>query len=224
METVSIRELRGANLRARAREGKPLAITNHRAMIGVIIPVVPAWVEHIICYNWSHVRQSTEEAEDVLADGKPMITLPSASATAEAAGYAAPPRSAIPLVADLVGETVVQTPRSKEALERLQAALNPGGTAYQENGPVGHSVERIVRIGDLSADMIERAGQDGQTLAITHDRELIGIIIPVTQGLVQFLIEQSLSRVVYNIGLAEKELGTQGTMTTLDPRIPSESS
>ena len=43
METVSIRALRGATLRDRAREGKPLAITNHRVLIGVVIPVVPAW-------------------------------------------------------------------------------------------------------------------------------------------------------------------------------------
>jgi hypothetical protein len=223
METVSIRELRGATLRDRAREGKPLAITNHRVMIGVVIPVVPAWVEHIVSRNWSHVRQSIDEAEGVLADGKPMTALPGASGAAQAAGHGAPPRPAIPLVADLVGETVVQTPRSKETLERLQAALYPRDTGDQDSGPAGHSVERIVRIGDLSADMIERAGRDGQTLAITHDRELIGIIIPVTQRLVQLLIEQSLSRVVHNIGLAEKELGTEGTMTTLDPRIPPES-
>ena len=233
METVSIRDLRGTTLRDRAREGKPLAITNHRVMVGVVIPVVPAWVEHIVSRNWSHVRQSIDEAEGVLADGKPMTALSGVSAAAEAAGHGvaghgvaghgALPRPTIPLVADLVGETVVQTPRSKETLDRLQAALYPRDTADQDGGPAGHSAERIVRIGDLSADMIERAGQDGQTLAITHDRELIGIIIPVTQRLVQLLIEQSLSRVVHNIGLAEKELGTEGTMTALDPRIPPES-
>jgi antitoxin (DNA-binding transcriptional repressor) of toxin-antitoxin stability system len=222
METVSIRDLRGATLRDRAREGKPLAITNHRVMIGVVIPVVPAWVEHIVCYNWSHVRQSIDEAEDALADGKPMTALPGVSAMTEAAGSGAPTRPPMPLVADLVGEAVAQTPRSKATLERLQAALNPQGTADQDPAD-DHSVERIVRIGDLSADMIERAGKDGETLAVTHDRELIGIIIPVTQGLVQFLIEQSLSRVVYNISLAEKELGTQNKMTTLDPRISPES-
>jgi len=222
METVSIRDLRGATLRDRAREGKPLAITNHRVMIGLVIPVVPAWVEHIVCYNWSHVRQSIDEAEDALASGKPMATLPSVSAARET-GSGVLPTPPIPLVADLVGETVVQTPRSKETLELLQAALNPRAAADQENGAPGHSAERIVRIGDLSADMIERAGRDGQMLAVTHDKELIGIIIPVTQGLVQFLIEQSLSRVVYNIGLAEKELGTQNKMTTLGPRIPPES-
>jgi hypothetical protein len=224
METVSIRELRGATLRDRAREGKPLAITNYRVIIGVVIPVVPAWVEHMIRHNWSHLRQSIEEAEDTLAAGKPITVPPGVSgAAAEAAGSSAPRRPAIPLVADLVGETVVQTPRGKETLDRLQSALNPPEVADQQNGPAGHSVERIVRIGDLSADMIERAGKDGRTLAITHDRELIGIIIPVTQDLVQFLIEQSLSRVVHNISLAEKELGIQGKMTVLDPRIPPES-
>jgi len=223
METISIRDLRGATLRDRAREGKPLAITNHRVMIGVVIPVVPAWVEHIVCYNWSHVRQSIDEAESSLASGKPATVLPGASVTPEAPGSGGAARPPIPLVADLVGETVVQTPRSEETLERLQQALNPPGATDQEIGTRSHSSKRIVRIGDLSADMIERAGKDGQTLAVTHDRELIGIIIPVTQGLVQFLIEQSLSRVVYNIGLAEKELGTQPKMTTLDPAIPPES-
>ena len=92
METVSIRDLRGATLRDRAREGKPLAITNHRVMIGVVIPVVPAWVEHIVCYNWSHVRQSIDEAEGALADGRPMTALPGVNAMTEAAGAGAPTR------------------------------------------------------------------------------------------------------------------------------------
>src|ERR1700723_2945297 len=158
METVSIRDLRGATLRDRAREGKPLAITNHRVMIGVVIPVVPAWGEHIVCYNWSHVRQSIDEAEGALADGRAMTALPGGNAMTEAAGAGGPTRPPMPLIADLVGETVVQTPRSKETLERLQEALNPRGAADPENGAPGHSAERIVRIGDLSADMIERAG------------------------------------------------------------------
>ncbi len=219
METVSIRELRGTALRDRAREGKPLAITNYRVVIGVVIPVVPAWVEHLVRYNWSHVQKSIDEAEDAMADGKPMTSLPDASAEAEGPRSGAP-RPAVPLVADLVGETVVQTPRSKETLERLQAALNP---ADRENGPAGHPAQRVVRIGDLTAEMIEKAGQDRRTLAITHDRELIGIIIPVTQSLVQFLIDQSISRVVHNIGLAEKELGTHEKMTALHPRVPPQS-
>jgi len=79
---------------------------------------------------------------------------------------------------------------------------------------------RTVRIGDLSAAVIEKAGAAGQTLAVTHERELIGMLIPVTQNLVQFLIEQNISRVLYNIHQGEKELTIPGTMTTLDREIP----
>jgi len=227
METVSIRDLRGVTLRDRAREGKPLAITNHRVLIGVIIPVVPAWVEHLICYNWSHVRQSIAEGENALAGGTPITALPDVIAEAGAVGPGAgpvgpytPAEPAIPLAAALIDQTVVQTPRSKETLARLQAALNPPDAVGRENGLAEHPVERVVRIGDLSADMIEKAGRNGQTLAVTHDRELIGIIIPVTQSLVQFLIEQSLNRVMHSIDIAEKQLGTPDEMITLDQAIP----
>ena len=64
---------------------------------------------------------------------------------------------------------------------------------------------RPIRIGDLSAAQIEKAGANGQTLAITHDRKLIGILIPVTQGLVQFLIERNISRVLTNIRQGEDQ-------------------
>ena len=66
METVSIRNLRGKNLSEKALMGRPLAITNRGALIGVIIPVTPAWVEHVIDYNWSHVRQSIVEGEQAI--------------------------------------------------------------------------------------------------------------------------------------------------------------
>ena len=114
MKTVSIRDLRGADLQESAREGKPLAVTNHRVLVGVIIPVVSAWVEHLIYYNWSHVCQSVAEAEQAVATGSP----------------------AIPLEAVLVGKTVVQTPESKETLDQLQTSLNPPESAEQEASPV----------------------------------------------------------------------------------------
>ena len=71
METVKIRELRGADLRERARNGKPLAITNRGALIGIIIPVTQAWVEHLIDHNWSHARQSIAEGEKRLRPTRP---------------------------------------------------------------------------------------------------------------------------------------------------------
>jgi hypothetical protein len=218
METVSIRNLRGENLAAIARSGKPQAITNHRALIGVLIPVAAAWVEHLIDYNWSHVRQSIAEGEQAMASDDSMATLDEVIAEGHGAdrdeGQAlrTPERLVAPLVAAVTGEAVTQAPQSKEAVEWLQTALNPHRPA---TGPAQPWV-RTVRIGDLSAKLIEQAGEAGQTLAITHDRELLGILIPVTQGLVQFLIEQNMSRVLYNIGLGEKQLAAPDRLTTLD--------
>jgi hypothetical protein len=225
METVSIRNLRGESLRETARRGKPLAITNHRALIGVLIPVAAAWVEHLIDYNWSHVRQSIAEGEQAMTADESMATLDEVITGADAVEQDEGRRSrtpeglAAPLLAAVVGGSVAQSPQSRETLEQLQAALNPSQpTAEPDNRPAEPWV-RTVRIGDLSAGLIERAGEAGQTLAITHDRELIGILIPVTQGLVQFLIEQNMSRVLYNVGLGEKQLTTPDKLTTLDQLV-----
>jgi hypothetical protein len=73
-----------------------------------------------------------------------------------------------------------------------------------------------VHLSDLSASRLKEAGAAGQTFAIVHDRELIGIIIPVTRGLVEFLIEQNMSRVLYNTALGEKQTTVTDNMTTLD--------
>ena len=221
MEAIKIRDIRGKTLQERARNGKPLAITNHRVLIGVMIPVTQAWVEHVIDRNWSHVRQSIAEGEQALAADTPMLTIDDVAVQADARGYdegqshSTPERLAVPLVAAVVGGTVMQPPETKETLERLQALLNPPGSAETPPEP---SV-RTVRMGDLSAEGIEQAGAAGQTLALTHNRELVGIVIPVTQGLVEFLIEQNMSRVLYNIGLGEKQLTTSDKMTTLDQAL-----
>lgn len=175
METVSIRNLRGESLRAKAVTGKPLGITNRGALIGIVIPVGPAWLEHIIDYNLSHVEQSITEAEQAIVD-KPMITL-------------------------------------HEVIEQLRAELNPPphAVAGHPNTAVKSS-SLTVRIGDLTANLIAKAGVSGQTLALTHDRELIAIVIPVTRDLVEFLLEQNMSRVLYNLGLAEDEIRTASAL------------
>lgn len=222
METVSIRNLRGESLRKNALKGKPLAITDRGALIAVVIPVAVAWVEHLIDYNWSHVRQSVAESEQAIATGPQLTTIqdmiagPASPGDGEEQGPEMPERLAVPLVVALTGGTVVQTPESEEVIQRLQTAWNPSGSAAgQEDRPAGPSVI-TVRIGDLTARLIKKAGGAGQILAITHERELIGIVIPVTQGLVGFLLEQNISRVLYNIGLGEKQLSTPGKMAPLD--------
>jgi hypothetical protein len=225
METINIRNLRGENLRENALKGRPLAITNRGALIGVIIPVAAAWVEHLVDYNWSRVRQSVVEGEQAMKADAPMIMIDDVIPENDAADHRegnrsnTPEKLALTLAAAMVGGTVAQTPESEETLERLRLALNPSAsTGGPGDRPSGPSVI-TVRIGDLTATLIEKAGTDGQTLAITHDRELIGIVIPVTRGLVEFLIEQNMSRVLYNIALSEKQIRTADKMTTLDDAL-----
>jgi hypothetical protein len=222
MDTVSIRNLRGEDLRDRAHRGKLLGITNRRELIGVVIPVTAAWVEHLIDYNWSHVRQSLAEGEQAIAEDMPMATLDDVVTGADAVdkddweSHGPPGNVAGSLAVALVGGTVTHGSDSREALERLHTVLNPSRSSGDQAGAADEPSIRTVRIGELRADLIEKAAVDGQTLAITHDRELIGLLIPVTRGLVQFLIEQNMSRVLYNIGLGEKQASAGDKLTTLD--------
>jgi len=224
METISIRNLRGRNLSEKALQGRPLAITNRGALIGVVIPVTPAWVEHVIDYNWSHVRQSIAEGEQAIADAAPMVTtqhvIPKNDQASPRTGEAlkTPERLALTLAAAMVGGTVAQTPETKEVLERLQVALNPPAPDDAQDEPARPSA-MTVRIGKLSAGLIEEAAAAGQTIAVTNERKLIGIVIPVTPGLVEFLLEQNMSRVLYNIALGEKQISTPDKMVTLDEAL-----
>jgi antitoxin (DNA-binding transcriptional repressor) of toxin-antitoxin stability system len=219
MESVSIRGLRGADLAERARRGRPIAITNHRVLIGVMIPVSSAWVEQLVYDNWARVRQRIAEGERAIADTMATSAPGGAGSEASASAPGGQPDQyapAWPFAAAVVGgDSVVQSRASEEAVDRLRVALNPGRHAVgqpengqHENGPVESSVVRI-RIGDLSAAQIEKAGLNGQTLAVTHDRKLIGIIIPVTRDLVHFLIEQSISSVISNIQQGEDQLKSE---------------
>ena len=218
MDTVKIRELRGTDLQERTRSRRPLALTNRGSLIAVIVPVTRAWVEHLIDYNWSHVRQSIDEGERAMAAGDPMATIDDVMAQPgprDGRGQQAP-ELLVPVVAAVIGGTVMHPPETTETLERLHAVLNPRNPDEAAEGP---SV-LTMRMGELSAERIERAGVAGQTLALTHDRELVAILIPVTRGLVEFLIEQNMSRVLYNTALGEKEI-LNSRMLTLNDALRS---
>jgi antitoxin (DNA-binding transcriptional repressor) of toxin-antitoxin stability system len=199
MERISIRDLRGKALLDRARKGEPLAITEYRVLIGVIIPAAEAWAQHLICQNWERVQDDIAEAEQAMAAGSAMTTLEAA----------------------IVNDGVAETPQSKEAIRQLHAAWNlPGSVGDGTDDPSPVHAIRPVRIGDLSATLIKEAGRGRQALAVTHDRELVGILVPVTQDLVQFLIEQNMSRVLGNIEQADELLESGDPMVTLDAEIP----
>ena len=155
------------------------------------------------------LRQSIAEGEEAIAAETP-ITIQNIFPEENAADYRA---------ADMANGTVAQALDSEETLERLRVALNPSATdAEPEDRSSGPSVI-TVRIGELSAARIEQVGAEGEILAITHERELIGILIPVTRDLVGFLIEQNLSRILYNTALGERQLSTPDKLTTLDQAL-----
>jgi hypothetical protein len=224
MEKVSIRNLRGRTLRDHARKGEWLAITNHRVLIGIIIPAPEGWVQHLVPHDWPHLRQCIDEAENAMAAGSRLITIqdavpaPDAERSRETGN---PGKPGMQPAAAAAGTGVAHTPENKVAIEQLSKAGSflPGQAAPQGDDTTGSPV-RTVRIGDLSATLIDIAGVKGQVLAVTHDRELIGILVPVTQDLVQSLIEENISRVLDSIDKGEGQLGSAGRMITLDEEIP----
>ncbi len=161
------------------------------------------------------------EGEQPAAGGSSLITLDDVIAKADAAVWrsdnvpgSGTERLTVLLAAVLIGETIASPPESKVVSERLQA-LNPAVSTARPSRPAGPAV-RTLCLGDLSARIIEEASDAGQALALTQGGELIGIVVPVTQDLMEFLVEQNMSRVLYNIGMAEKQLCTLEEMTSLD--------
>ena len=75
---------------------------------------------------------------------------------------------------------------------------------------------RTVQLGDLSPAQIEEAAEAGHTLAIAHDGKLIGILMPVTSKLVEFMVEQNMSRVLASISQAEGAIAKPAKMLPLD--------
>ena len=112
-----------------------------------------------------------------------------------------------------VGEPITTL---KDVIAQLHGVLNPVAAAVQTGADAVGPSPLTVRIGDLTANVIEEAGAGGRTLAVTHDRELIAILIPVTRNLVEFLLEQNLSRVFENVGAAAKEIAAGRPMTSLN--------
>ena len=238
METVSLRELRGAHLRDTARSGKLLAITNHKALVAVVVPLAAPWVEHLVGNNLSQVRQSIAKGEQAVASAERLVTLGDVTARAAearaaetsaaetraaetgAAETSAAETTEIPerIVIPLATEPGLMRPvKGKDVVDELRALAVLGtGSA---GAPLPDSPVLSVRIGDLTAKLIEQVSQAGQIISLTHERELIGLVVPITPGLVEYLIERSLSRVVYNVVLGEKELSRTGKLDTLDDVI-----
>lgn len=187
---INIRELRGADIERYATAGELIGIKKNRALIGVVVPVTSHWVEHVIEHSWSRVVQSIGEGERAMAEGTPMVTLDAllAQPSGEDSGEEPP-------AGKVSGPDV-----AARALRRFAASVGVVESEDSDLPPV-----RGVRVGDLSARAIQQAGDEAEILALTHDGALLGIVVPVTQRLVNFLVGKNISRVIYNVHLGEKE-------------------
>jgi hypothetical protein len=72
---------------------------------------------------------------------------------------------------------------------------------------------RTIKIRDISASEMRAAADAGQMLVVTDRRQLVGIIVPITQQLVAHLIEANLSRVKRSVAQGEREYQSGSTKT-----------
>ena len=64
--------------------------------------------------------------------------------------------------------------------------------------------------------MIAEAARNKEALWITNSRALCGILIPVTPHLIQRLVNDNLSRILFNVERGEKDLANSQPILTLD--------
>jgi hypothetical protein len=227
MKMISIREMRGSELEKYAQDGELVGIKNYRELIGVLVPLTPAWMKHLIDDNRSRIEQNLGEAEEEMAAGKPMVTLEDLllessdsedDTSTEQESFEPSLREPVAVGAvEHLSQTALAVPA---AVLHMPAAMLKklgelvGAVHETEGGP--RPTMQTVRVGDLSGSVIQDAGAAGQSLALTHDRKLVGFVVPVTPQLIESLIEQNFSRILYNIDIAEKEIEQGQPFSTLD--------
>lgn len=81
-------------------------------------------------------------------------------------------------------------------------------------GALGRS--RRVHLRDMSGKLLRDAAEQGQAIILTTNKVAAGVILPVTQRWVTELVEQNLSRVLYNVSIGEKELAADPHKVTLE--------
>jgi hypothetical protein len=213
VKTIKIRDLRGSVLEQLARNGDLVGLTRDRALIAVVIPAGQAWVEHLVDRNWSQVTREIAEGEAELAAQGPLSTLEDAGSgvdgpgTADGDEYRSVTRTqhATDDLAEEVG------PPTAAMLRRLGAQL---GAASPDAPHVTRS--STIRVGDLSARRIDAAGVAGELLVLTNNGLQVGIVVPVSQRFVEFLVTQNLSRIMYDAQRTELQAQQREQFDPLD--------
>ncbi len=210
MKMIKMRELRGSQLERLAQDEALVGITSNRVLVAVLVPMTEAWLEHLVDFNKTRIQQNILEGELEAANGE-LVTLEEAmEATSRESSVAC-----VPLPCGAV-------PVASSALNRLATGMgslvsrlcDPSGS--KEYGmPADSFTTRTIRIGDVSGLAISEAAQEGCVLALTNERVLIGLLLPVKERLVQHLIQENLSRVYQSIDRGEREAAV-GRFVTLD--------
>jgi hypothetical protein len=199
MQTIAIRDVRAPLLHQLAEEKKLAGITDNRILIGVFTPVDRDWLLHLLTQNRSRLLQSVRDGErelDMLHEPSEVRTLDDRlkeaadrdkmsemSASDEGAGWG-------PL--DMV----------QPLLHAFSTVRNLTSHQLQENP---RSDARTIKIREVSASEIRAAADASQMLVVTDRRQLVGIIIPVNQQLVAYVIEKNLSRLQRSVAEGERE-------------------
>jgi hypothetical protein len=213
MKTIKIRDLRGALLEKFCAEDVLVGITNNRALAAVMVPVGPRWVEHIVEMNWSRVNQSVAEGEAERIAGRPFVSLDVALAAADASQPPVEPRPAA------TSERPLDIASPIAVMRRVSHLWSQPGHPTAPAQTSGTPSVRTVRIGDLNGEVLTEAGNAGELVAVTNDRILIAFLIPVTEQLVTHLVENNLSRVMYNVFRGEHERRSGTALTSLDEAL-----
>jgi hypothetical protein len=235
METIKIREVRAEPLERAAGAGRLLAVTRDRALIAIFVPMVQAWLEHVVEHNWSRLQRSAEldrarnvkgaavTSLDAVLEEAAKQSRPDADAMAvdpppPPAGHTHPLGAAAHSIATglvagaaQVGSAALGS-SAHPAVEFIRGLSVAFGLADDADRSTSIA---SVGIRELSADRIEQAGRNKEILVLTNDRVLTGLVVPVTQQLVELLVEKNLSRVMHHAEITAKE-ASEGGLPSLD--------
>jgi hypothetical protein len=200
MIMIKIRDLRGSLIEKLSDAQELVGITNNKVLAAVMVPVTRGWVEHVIENNWSRVAQSIAEGQHERDAGRPLVSLDAALAAADASSE--PDHEA--------GQPLIETIPGIPLVRRLFQVL-----AHHEDDPASVSPVRVVRIGDMSGAVLGEAREADQIIAVTNERVVVAFLLPVTNRLVDHLIETNKTRVMYNVSRGQSERTSGKPLTTL---------
>lgn len=213
MKTMSIRELRGAALKSLTDAEGFVGITSDRVLVAIFVPVTEDWVKHVLELNKTRVQQNILEGELEIRAGQ-VVPLEQAVAMEPGEAHERGHRMALPFgnfgIANATFDFL--TAGMGSLLSRFGVSNEAEATTF---------TTRQIRVGSLSGKEITAAAAERQILAVTNDRILVGVVLPVSDQVVAHLVDENLSRIYQSIDRGEAEI-QRGGFVTLDQAVEQE--